>query len=504
MASDTSTCLICKGTEGDNSNLKDFQANNWDTVKDAAKRRVLLQHDQFFSQSAEISATEKPDGKYYHSSCLSRFCAVKKKASSLHGSSEPPYKATRASSSYPLSNTRGVLEEECLFCGQKRKRKLRKNEPLSQCMTTDGSRTIILAARKKDDTRILALGEDLVAKEARYHNSCRREYIRVESTDDQDTTTRKKHTETFERLSQFIKNEVIVNKTPMLASDLFHLYKEEFLSLGGNREDIDRYTVQGLVTKIKERFKDITVDKQANKAGNVIFHSSLSSTEAFARLTGISEKVEAIRCAAMVLRTEILGMPPTKTPSPTSLHTLKENAPMIPDLILFFFRTLVGGLQADTGVESSRDVVERKAMALSSDAIFNCSRGNVKPWKHQTIGLGLGALTGSKTLVTIMNRFGHCISYDEVKGLETEIAYTCSNCDRETPAGLHLLDALGTGKNDYYDDEYHKSNYTTILLLLLLLLFIMVIRIMIILMIIIMKMMMIISIFLSIVNICNF
>ncbi|XP_003725007.2 uncharacterized protein LOC100893398 [Strongylocentrotus purpuratus] len=129
-----------------------------------------------------------------------------------------------------------------------------------------------------------------------------------------------------------------------------------------------------------------------------------------------------------------------------------ENAPMIPDLILFFFRTLVGGLQADTGVESSRDVVERKAMALSSDAIFNCSRGNVKPWKHQTIGLGLGALTGSKTLITIMNRFGHCISYDEVKGLETEIAYTCSNCDRETPAGLHLLDALGTGLAwDNYD-----------------------------------------------------
>ncbi len=163
-------------------------------------------------------------------------------------------------------------------------------------------------------------------------------------------------------------------------------------------------------------------------------------------LTESSEKAEEIRHAAMTLRTEILAMPQTKTPTPTSVHTLKETSPPIPELTLLFFRTLIGGLQPELGLNNtSRDSIERKALASASDAVFNCTRGTVRPWKHQSLGLGLGTLTGSKVVLTILNRFGHSISYDEVKRLETEIAYACSEGGRETPAGLYLQDGLGTG-----------------------------------------------------------
>ena len=73
------------------------------------------------------------------------------------------------------------------------------------------------------------------------------------------------------------------------------------------------------------------------------------------------------------------------------------------------------------------DVVERKAEASASDAIFNCTRGSVSPRKHQSLGLGLGTLIGTISLLTILNHLGHCISYYEVKWLETEMAYTCSD-----------------------------------------------------------------------------
>lgn len=98
-----------------------------------------------------------------------------------------------------------------------------------------------------------------------------------------------------------------------------------------------------------------------------------------------------------------------------------------------------------TRAPRASEVIERKAVAAASDAVFNCTRGAVRPWKHQSLGLGLGTLTGSKSLLTILNRFGHSISYDEVKRLETEIAYTCSDVERETPAGLHLYSDLATG-----------------------------------------------------------
>ena len=44
----------------------------------------------------------------------------------------------------------------------------------------------------------------------------------------------------------------------------------------------------------------------------------------------LTDTAEKIRYAAMALRTEIFSMAPSKIPSPTSVHTLKDNAPNIP------------------------------------------------------------------------------------------------------------------------------------------------------------------------------
>lgn len=87
---------------------------------------------------------------------------------------------------------------------------------------------------------------------------------------------------------------------------------------------------------------------------------------------------------------------------------------------------------------------------MASDAIFNCTRGSLRPWKSQALGLGLGSLTGSKSVLTILNRLGHCISYAEVKRIETEIAFACSDDQRETPDGLNLRDDLATGNVGTY------------------------------------------------------
>ena len=47
------------------------------------------------------------------------------------------------------------------FCGKPRKRKSQKNEPLKMCLTIDGCKTIINAAKTKCDATILGLGESL-------------------------------------------------------------------------------------------------------------------------------------------------------------------------------------------------------------------------------------------------------------------------------------------------------------------------------------------------------
>lgn len=450
MSSIAPICFLCKKTEEDTPGLKEFKSGNWDTLKAAARRRRILKNDKFLSTTDLINTIEGAANKYYHSRCLSGFCAIKRLSSPSNDLTESANKTTRSNSDLPSTNKKGVLRKECLFCGKTRKRKSQKNEALHKCLSRDGSKSIIIAATSKCDARIIALGEDLIAKEAMYHNSCRRYYVRDDGIEDEQMSSRKIHEEAFRKLSMFIENEVIKNKTPMLATMIANLYEEEFLAAGGTQEDMDKYTVQHLMSKVTGRFEHINIDKQANKSGNFIFSSSLTTAEAIAILDESSTKEQAIRCAAMTLRTQILAMPPSKTPSPTSIHTIKETAPQIPHLVLLFFRTLISGLQPESVLHHSMDQIKRKTLASASDAVFNCTRGAVRPWKHQALGLGLGTLTGSKALLSILNRFGHCISYDEVKRLETEIAYTCTDGQRDTPAGLGLQNGLGTGMVNIY------------------------------------------------------
>ncbi|KAI0211753.1 hypothetical protein LSAT2_003429 [Lamellibrachia satsuma] len=94
---------------------------------------------------------------------------------------------------------------------------------------------------------------------------------------------------------------------------MFSLYKEEFLAVTGTQDDMNKYSVQSIMSKMNERFEDILIDKLANKSGPFVFHSSLTPTESSAILNESSDTIEEIRCAAMALRTEILAVPPSNT-----------------------------------------------------------------------------------------------------------------------------------------------------------------------------------------------
>ena len=47
--------------------LKCFNSSNWETAKNAARRRKAIQSDKFSNTSEEIRTAEGPEGKYYHS-----------------------------------------------------------------------------------------------------------------------------------------------------------------------------------------------------------------------------------------------------------------------------------------------------------------------------------------------------------------------------------------------------------------------------------------------------
>jgi len=133
-------------------------------------------------------------------------------------------------------------------------------------------------------------------------------------------------------------------------------------------------------------------------------------------------------------------MEKTQIPSPTTVDSLKKTTQEIPPLTKLYDRTLMCGVG-----EAPSAAKERKCEALSSDAVYTVSQGNVKPWKNTALGIGLSSMLGSKSAITVLNRLGHCVSDDECKRLVSEIAYTCASGEKETPAGLSPDSQLVSG-----------------------------------------------------------
>ena len=67
----------------------------------------------------------------------------------------------------------------------------------------------------------------------------------------------------------------------MLVSNLLSMYKEEYTSAGGDREDIQAYTAQNLTRKIKKNFfKEVTIKLAVYQEGNFIYSYSLPEEDA--------------------------------------------------------------------------------------------------------------------------------------------------------------------------------------------------------------------------------
>ena len=65
---------------------------------------------------------------------------------------------------------------------------------------------------------------------------------------------------------------------------------------------------------------------------------------------------------------------------------------------------------------------ERKVSSVAQDVIHSASNFKVKLPTHISLAMAIHHLTGSKVLITLLNRMGHCSFYDEVQAVDTSLA----------------------------------------------------------------------------------
>ena len=120
MAESKDMCFICK-TYDEFVTLKPLKDRCLKTAKNADERRKSLKQDKYATITIELLSPIETEGRYYHSQCLSRYCAVKRPQAETE-LSERPRKSTRTTINLPSTDNKGILGEQCVFCGNARKR----------------------------------------------------------------------------------------------------------------------------------------------------------------------------------------------------------------------------------------------------------------------------------------------------------------------------------------------------------------------------------------------
>ena len=72
------------------------------------------------------------------------------------------------------------------------------------------------------------------------------------------------------------------------------------------------------------------------------------------------------------------------------------------------------------------------------------------------------ALTGSRKLMTVLNRFGHCISYTKEEELVTELATAIQNREKSCPKGAKYGPVMGNAFDNYDEMVQTLSGFNTL------------------------------------------
>ena len=160
------------------------------------------------------------------------------------------------------------------------------------------------------------------------------------------------------------------------------------------------------------------------------YHSPqvVTASNSLAKVELSNEKI--LQKASKILRSEIdecISTAKTMTCPPT-IDALSERT--IPANVRSFIQSVLSD-----GHHEISETAKRKANAIAEDIVFAASNSTFLLKKPVLLGIGVHNLTGQAQLVSELSRLGHCISYDQVRRIETAQA---EQTNRMIENGYHL------------------------------------------------------------------
>ena len=423
--------------------IKAFHYSTWEKVKKADAIR------RSHSSSSKYFAVHLPDNfddtMGYHKDCYKCFTAVHKPNICQDG--QEMHHVLRSDIKLQTSSS-GVFPSVCLFCGMAtRSLGQHKKEQLGNCEELGAGKKIQDAATTlKDEVMMAKIAEiDMIAKEIKYHHTCRRTYLNkakaVTSKQNIDADNVSPHERAFSILKSHIEESLIEAEGAELLTSLHSRYISEL------PDENSSYPAASLRDKILQYFPEqLQQCKPSNRKGVIIYSNKLSEETAIRReLFDHSLIVEvAFYPRGRVKEAEKhQDLPETLTPD---LLLKGQGDP--PEELQTFFKVLYTG----SVKEETHDKVSRLTDLVCADVMFAVSRGRFKPGKHLNMGLGIKSMTGSRKVLDVLNHMGHSISYHTAEEIEPVLANDISTRQFATPDGILRLPGLATALGwDNYD-----------------------------------------------------
>ena len=291
------SCILHVGAGKPEEQVKTFDDRTWQKVINVAEiRRQILGPSKYSDVVNSLPKALKSEEHGYHSTCYKSFTAVSASVTSASltksVTDDPGTKSTktllRSDVGHLITATSGVFEQKCLFCKSITKYRKRKREELGTCETIEAENSIRNAAKSLCDREMLAKIEhvDFVAKEVRYHHSCRKEYlskadkVSSKSIVSDYAVERHAHAKAYEEYKKYIDEYLVQNKGAELLTHLHSRYLK-VLSKFTDSTDDPIYSAQSLVSKLLKDYAGILqMETISRKQGTIVYHCSLSKNEA--------------------------------------------------------------------------------------------------------------------------------------------------------------------------------------------------------------------------------
>lgn len=426
---DVKICVICSQTVDEKDVASPGTLDSWVRLKEAAKicqiEGVLLFRDNFSLA-------------WYHKNCRKKICNKKFQCSQKNTENRVVESGPVKCRNRREVSSSDVLPKRCIYCDSDNKyaKNSRTRETLHTVETLESQKFIVTAAKNhieslskwsRDASRILGIcSKDLVASEAKYHSSCRRDFMLSTKGISKSVCAREDEYDLIEELGfnsviDFCHKLEFEPKVVELES-VRNIMSQEYESNGMEWKENDR---KNFIRKLTTKCPSINC-VHVSRNRKLLYPNTLSVESLVLENNSLKTELENLRNATkrdqvLIMSGEIiqqdirsLSVKMSWPPEDEDL-TMESVVHYIPCSLNTFLSTLFE-YPKSSQIEQRSEV---RKLAIAQDIVFSVSRGKVKTPKSILLTSLVKSLTNNTECIRVLNKLGHGIDYHAMEELET-------------------------------------------------------------------------------------